>query len=549
MPPVIFRQGSGRVVSSVLRFATGTLTQSAGEAVYTPPGGGGGGGPWGSTGITGTANRFAIFDGTGSPSFLAYPSTGLVAWTGTAWAATTIDAPLAYSGGHLSVDLSAYLTTASASSTYLTISSAASSYQPLDSDLTGLAGLGNGLPYRAAGVWTTSTDYLSALAGSYGTPGSANVYVTTTDPRLTGTGGPSGGAGAIAAYGQARDGDANFNGVNPVTNWTLAGSTYTYTGTTEINLEDVIVANNVILKTQGFGFFCRSATCGTNVVFDFSGGSGSGVTAGLGALPSTIATSSAGATFYGGEDGGVGRNSNAAGASAPALSAGALRGGGLGGASGRARISALQPIAAAGAAGTGTGTAGAPWYYGDAFKVLFSGLPYYRTGTAIAQIAGGTGGGGAPLSTAGTSGAGGGGGGVCVFAAATATFGTGCVFSVDGGAGAAGVAGANSVAAGGAGGGGGIGACTIGEITGSNLPTFYARGGAGGAATIAGAGLWAEGGNGGNGGYWYVYFGTTPGTPIITVTGGAGGANAGSGTGFIGSSAGSNGASYFGKGG
>lgn len=146
MPPVIFRQGSGRVVSSVLRFATGTLTQSAGEAVYTPPGGGGGGGPWGSTGITGTANRFAIFDGTGSPSFLAYPSTGLVAWTGTAWAATTIDAPLAYSGGHLSVDLSAYLTTASASSTYLTISSAASSYQPLDSDLTGLAGLEMGCP-------------------------------------------------------------------------------------------------------------------------------------------------------------------------------------------------------------------------------------------------------------------------------------------------------------------------------------------------------------------------------------------------------------------
>ena len=79
MPSVIYRQGSGRVVSSVLRFATGTLTQSAGEAVYTPPGGGGGGTldhaaltsnlAWTTSAHTGTASRLAGFDGAGAAAY------------------------------------------------------------------------------------------------------------------------------------------------------------------------------------------------------------------------------------------------------------------------------------------------------------------------------------------------------------------------------------------------------------------------------------------------------------------------------------------------
>lgn len=454
---------------------------------------------WATSGHTGTGSRIAAFDAGGAATYL-----------------------------QVGVDVQAY-----------------------DADLSGLAALGDGLPYRASGTWSVSTGYRDALAGSYGSPGSSNAYVTTTDPRLTGTAGPSGGAAAIAAYGQARDGNVTFDGVSAVTGWTRSGTTYAYSGTRDPHYGTVTISAGVTLKVEGFLPRCRALVAGNNVTFSAIGTAAVANTAGLGALPAAISSSIAGATCYGGEDGAAGRTANSAGLGAPSLSAAALRGGGLGGSSGRVRLTAGTAIGSAGAPGAGTEATTKPWYSGDVFSFLLSGFPFFRNGTAIAQVAGGTGGGGGALSTSGVSGGGGGGGGVLGWAAATASFGTGCVFTVDGGAAgnATVTAGTNSVGAGGGGGGGGLGCCVIGEITGSNVPTFYARGGAGGNASLDGTGYWAEGGNGGSGGYWFVYFGTTPATPTITVTGGAAGTNQGSGTGFTGAAAGGNGTAFYGTGG
>jgi len=183
MPPVIFRQGSGRVVSSVLRFSTGTLTQSAGEAVYTPPGGGGGGGPWGSTGITGTANRFAIFDGTGSPSFLAYPSAGIVSWSGSAWTSTPA-ADATHNGYLTSADWTVF-----------------NGKQAGSAELTGLAALGDGLPVRNATWGLASFTGLSlsgsTLAVTYGT--GSNTACQGNDSRLSDSRAPTGSAGGDLA--------------------------------------------------------------------------------------------------------------------------------------------------------------------------------------------------------------------------------------------------------------------------------------------------------------------------------------------------------------
>jgi len=626
--PFLLIQGGTRAKVRTLTITGATLTDNGGgeaELVIS----GGGGGAWTLTGITGTANRIAGFNGAGAAAYyqigvdlqawdadldalaalgngLPYRSGGtwgayglgdlsisagsilvdqarglretggpttltmgavadgrLLARNGTTLGGVSVSTGLTLSAGALAVD----------TTTIATLAAVAAAYQPLDAGLTSLtaADATAGLPYvTGANTWATATlgdlyvsggawrvtglanlpttDQKSALAGSYGSPSGSNKYVTQSDPVLTGTGGATGGAGAVAAYGQGRDGDAAFDGVNPVTNWSLAGSTYTYTGIEDAHLAAVTIATGVTLKTQGFCVFMRSLSVGNNVIFDGRGTAASGITAGTGALPAAIATSIAGATFYGGEDGANGRNSNAAGLSAPSISAAALRGGGIGGSSGRARLTSISAIASAGPGGSGTSTRLKQFYYGDPFKIFLSGLPFYRNGTAIAQVAGGTGGGGAPLSTTGTSGGGGGGAGVFAFAIATAEFGTGCQFLLDGMSGGDGAAGANSGGGGGGGGGGGVGVCVIGEITGSNVPTFYARGGAGGAGSIAGTGLWAEGGNGGEGGAWWVYFGTTPATPTIVVTGGAGGANAGSGTGFTGSVAGADGTYDYGSG-
>jgi hypothetical protein len=104
--PVIFRQGSTRVLSGVLRFATGTLTQVAGEAVYTPPGGGGG---VPTTRLISTTLPLA-----GGGDLSADRTLTLSGWSGTtdgrllyrsgtAVATATTSAPLSFTAGALAI--------------------------------------------------------------------------------------------------------------------------------------------------------------------------------------------------------------------------------------------------------------------------------------------------------------------------------------------------------------------------------------------------------------------------------------------------------------
>lgn len=399
---------------------------------------------------------------------------------------------------------------------------------------------------------STGAPGLVQLAPPNGT--TAGLAVQANDPRLSGASGTTGTTAAVTIYGSARDGNVTFDGSNAVTNWSLAASTYTYTGTADLHYDVVTISSGVTLKLEGWRFLCRNynPNASNNVTVDVAGTAASSNTAGTSAGPSTLATTSAGATFYGAPAAAGGRVTNSNGTNATAVAAGAVRGGGAGGNAGRVRFSSGGAIATAGSASSGTNASNPFRYYGDPWQVLLGPLPYYRNGTGIAQIAGGGGGGGAPLSTTGASGGGGGGGGILAFAAATAAFGTGCSFVANGGAGGNGsvTASTGSVAGGGGGGGGGMILALFGEITGSNLPSFAAYGGNGGNAALDTTGYWAEGGNGGSGGYAQVYVGTNyvGGTPTITVTGGAGGTNQGSGTGFTGSVDGTDGLSYYGEG-
>ena len=156
--------GISEVEADSLVVRTGSslaITKRGNRAFLTLPsgggGGGGGGGPWSTSGYTGTASRFAIFNASGDAAYLSYPSAGMVAWdgAGAGFEHVTVDAPLSYTGGHLSINLSAYLTTAAA----------ATAYQPLNTNLTALGGLGDGLPYHGGGVWGSAALGDLALSG------------------------------------------------------------------------------------------------------------------------------------------------------------------------------------------------------------------------------------------------------------------------------------------------------------------------------------------------------------------------------------------------
>ena len=136
--PILMIQGAVRAGARTITVTGATVTDNGDGSVTLAISGGGGGGGWTASGYTGTANRIAGFNGAGAA--------GLV----------TITSPLALSGGALSIDLSAYLT----------IATAASTYQPLDSDLTALGALGDGLPVRSGGTWASNS--LGDLAVSGG---------------------------------------------------------------------------------------------------------------------------------------------------------------------------------------------------------------------------------------------------------------------------------------------------------------------------------------------------------------------------------------------
>ena len=123
LPPIrmIFKgdSSSKAIGGRVIRFSGATVANTAGELVVTVSGGGGGSSDhatlshlaWTSSAHTGTASRFAVFNGSGAAAELAYPSTGIVAWSGSTWSGVTVDPPLSFSSGHLSVDLSGYVPT------------------------------------------------------------------------------------------------------------------------------------------------------------------------------------------------------------------------------------------------------------------------------------------------------------------------------------------------------------------------------------------------------------------------------------------------------
>ena len=123
--PIIFRKGATRVTATILEFATGTLVETAGVAVYTPPGGGGGGAPTDATYLTLTTNATLTdertlsltlpLSGSDGGAGAAYTVT-LSGWSGTtdgrllyrngtAVATATTTAPVTFSGGALSVSV------------------------------------------------------------------------------------------------------------------------------------------------------------------------------------------------------------------------------------------------------------------------------------------------------------------------------------------------------------------------------------------------------------------------------------------------------------
>ena len=176
--PIVVTDNATRVLTRVIEVSGATVTEDAGRAVITITGGGGGTSDhallthlsWSASAHTGTANRFAVFGAGGAAAELAYPSTGLVGWTGSAWQAVTVSAPLGYSAGALSLSYSTGLTTSGGAlvvdtTTIATLSAVAAAYQPLDSDLTALAGLSSTGFLARTGAGTAAARSLVPGAG------------------------------------------------------------------------------------------------------------------------------------------------------------------------------------------------------------------------------------------------------------------------------------------------------------------------------------------------------------------------------------------------
>lgn len=376
-----------------------------------------------------------------------------------------------------------------------------------------------------------SVDEKAALAGTSGTPGTSNPYITDDDPRLTGTGGVISVVAAVTVFGSGRDGNLTFNG-SAVTGFSLSGSTYTRTAKSDLHADSVTISDNYSLDMAGFRFRAFEVTAGNNCAIHNDGSSSASTTAGAGAAPAAAATTTTGAIFYGGGIGGAGGSTaTAAGVngSAPATISSQIRYGGLGGSGGKGYYGGTTRTGGSGGPVTLNGSS-AYHYYGDPWEILLGSFPYSRNGTAIAQALGGSGGGsGGRQNSTGTTTIQGapGGGGLMGVAIMSLTCGTNFRISCNGGS----VSTANTITGNagaggcGAGGGGGL-AVIIGELNGTNLPSFEAKGGNAGNGISFGAG-YGEGGYGGNGGLCLVYIGTNyvGGTPTCTAAGGTAGTN------------------------
>jgi hypothetical protein len=382
-----------------------------------------------------------------------------------------------------------------------------------------------------------TVDQLEAISAG---ANASNRILTTNDPRL-GTNNPFSNSVGSTIFGSGRHGDITFDG-SAITDYTLSGSTYTFTGSYIPNYRTMTIEAGYFVETNGAPFrileLIGDATSGITAIGEVPV-VGDGSTTRGGAAPTAAATNSTGQVFYGGSHGGRGVNSgsNTAGVAAASISS-VLFLGGMGGRGGGIWSSG-------GSLGPNTKTTqsrilGSSYhFYIDPWEIL-TGQYYARSTSAIIQIAGGSGGnsGAASAPSAGFNRAynAGGGGGVLAIAIKQAYVGTGFTFAAYGQSPDAPIvvtaATQYNLIGGSAGGGGGAIIAFIGELSGG-LPVFLANGGNGSDGVFAlGAsntytGMTAEGGSGGDGGRAHIYIGYNYliTYPTVDVSGGTKGAN------------------------
>lgn len=382
-----------------------------------------------------------------------------------------------------------------------------------------------------SGAFSLDPDIEDALVGTEGLPSAANPYVTTSDTRMLGLGG-LGGVMAVTELGHGGDGNYDFDGINTYSGITLAGSTYTVDALKVLRANNLTIRTSITLKTAGSPIHVLGILTleGTAIISD-DGLDGSGTTAGEGAAPNVIPTSTTGNVFFGGLDGSTGKTTAVNGTNGQTSSSIVICGG-LGGTGGLGYYSGST--ATGGTSYTSPPTL-AEHYHGELLYLLMAGRA--DIGTARGYLVGGAGGGSGANkigSGSGTlsSGSGGGGGGVLPVWCSVLNASASCTIRANGGhAGNAiyGTPGGNAGSGGGGGGGGGIVMLKAGSVTSAQLPTIEAKGGNGGNAQSVGAG-YGNGGDGGAGGKVICIVGNYAGSiPTMTVAGGFGGNGNGTG--------------------
>lgn len=331
-------------------------------------------------------------------------------------------------------------------------------------------------------------------------------------------------------FGSGEDGAVTFDG-SAVSGWTLASTTYTYTGTAKVfQYTNCTIAANYTIKPAGNVILVKDTlTFGTSSSISGSGNAASNETAGgiiANVTNSYLGAGSAGAAGASADTGG-GNN----GTSSSAVTATSL--GGQGGRGGDSNASTNRTGAVGGTITAWTSAAGPFW------KLVTEYM--FKSGTSFSQVKGGSGGGsggaswgGGAASGTSYSGAGGGGGNPIVVAARLIVGATSAQIQSNGGLGGHGRTTNSLYGITGGGGGGGAGGVTVlaDNITG---PLTVAANGANGGNAFLGSALSDDpnGGNGGNGGYATVYCRSSS---SLTVTASAGTGGSGAGTGSSGSS-------------